>query len=253
MEPQGRHDRPKVVILGALSAMATEIARIYAARGADLVLLGSSLDRLADLAADLRVRGAGTVKVLATDLSAAASCDAILGDFAAEMGRIDVLLLAYGVLGEQARAREDPQHAAKILNTNFTSAALWLLAAAGRVSRAGTIAVFSSVAGDRGRQSNYVYGGAKGGLAVFAQGMAHELAPTGPRIMIIKPGFVITPMTAGMRRSGPLWTDARRAARIVVHAIDRKRGPVVYVPSFWRWIMLIIRLVPAGIFHRTKL
>lgn len=253
MEAQGRHDRPKVVILGALSAMATEIARIYAARGADLGLLGSSLDRLADLAADLRVRGAATIKVLATDLSAPVSCDAILGDFAAEMGRIDVLILAYGVLGEQASAREDLQHAAKILNTNFTSAALWLLAAAGRVSSAGTIAVFSSVAGDRGRQSNYIYGSAKGGLAIFAQGMAHELASTGPRIMIIKPGFVITPMTAGMRRSGPLWTDARRVARIVVRAIDRRRGPIVYVPGFWRWIMLIIRLVPTPIFHRTKL
>lgn len=253
MEPQGRNDRLNVVILGALSSMATEIARIYAGRGAAVGLLGSSADRLADLAADLRVRGATATKVLATDLSAPSSCDTILGDFVAEMGRIDVLILAYGVLGEQPRAREDLQHAAKILNTNFTSAALWLLAAAGRVSGAGTIAVFSSVAGDRGRQSNYAYGSAKGGLAIFAQGMAHELAPTGPRVMIIKPGFVITPMTEGMRRSGPLWTDARRAARIVVRAIDRRRGPIVYVPWFWRWIMLMIRLVPTPVFHRTKL
>jgi NAD(P)-dependent dehydrogenase (short-subunit alcohol dehydrogenase family) len=169
------------------------------------------------------------------------------------MGRIDVLVLAYGVLGEHARAREDSQHAAKILHTNFTSAALWLLAAARQVHGAGTIAVFSSVAGDRGRQSNYVYGSSKAGIAIFAQGMAHELASGGPRMMIIKPGFVITPMTEGMRRGGPLWADARRAARLVVNAIDRKRGPIVYVPGFWRWIMLIIRLVPTAIFHRTRL
>lgn len=169
------------------------------------------------------------------------------------MGGIDVLILAYGTLGDQARARRDLRHAAQILTTNFTSAALWLLGAAKRVGRNGTIAVFSSVAGDRGRQSNYVCGGAKGGLGVFAQGLAHELAATGPRIIIIKPGFVITSMTAGMKRSGPLWTGAKHAARIVVGAIDRKRGPIIYVPGFWRWIMPVIRLVPARIFHLTRL
>lgn len=233
--------------------MATEIARVYAARGADLGLLGSSADRLADLSADLCVRGAGKIKALAIDLSEPPSYEAVIGEFAGEMGGIDVLILAYGKLGDQARARGDLQHAAEILTTNFTSAALWLLAAAKCMNGEGTIAVFSSVAGDRGRRSNYVYGSAKGGLAVLAQGMAHELAGNGPRIIIVKPGFVITPMTEGMRRSGPLWTGAQRAARIVVNAIDRKRGPVVYVPGFWRWIMLIIRLVPAPIFHRTRL
>lgn len=253
MELQGRPETLRVVILGALSGIATEIARMYAARGATLGLLGSSADRLAALAADLQVRGAQKVKTLAVDLSSPASYEAIVDDFAAAMGGIDVLILAYGLLGDQARARGDLQHAAQILTTDFTSAALWLLAAARRVSGTGTIAVFSSVAGDRGRQSNYVYGSAKGGLSVFAQGMAHELAATGPRIIIIKPGFVITPMTEGMQRSGPLWIDARRAARIVIAAIDRKRGPMVYVPGFWRWIMLLIRLLPAAIFHRTRL
>lgn len=253
MEPQSRPERLKVVILGALSGIATEVARMYAARGADLGLLGSSADRLADLSADLQVRGARKIKTLAADLSAPTSYEAIVDEFAAEMGGIDILILAYGILGDQARGRADLGHAAQILTTNFTSAALWLLAAAGRVSGTGAVVVFSSVAGDRGRQSNYIYGGAKGGLCVFAQGLAHELAATGPRIIIVKPGFVVTPMTEGMKRSGPLWTEARRAARIVVGAVDRKRGPIVYVPGFWRWIMLIIRLVPARIFHRTKL
>jgi decaprenylphospho-beta-D-erythro-pentofuranosid-2-ulose 2-reductase len=243
----------KVVILGALSGMAMEMARLYAARGADLGLLASSAERLADLSADLRVRGAGRIKALAMDMAATTSQEDILGEFAREMGGIDVLVLAYGTLGDQARARAEPRHAADILTTNFTSAALWLLAAVKCTNATGTIAVFSSVAGDRGRRSNYVYGSAKAGLAVFAQGIAHELAASGPRIIIFKPGFVITPMTEGMRRSGPLWTGARRAARIVVSAIDRKRGPVVYVPGFWRWIMLVIRLVPAPIFHRTNL
>ncbi len=234
--------------------MATEIARIYAARGADLGLLGSSAERLADLSADLRVRGAGSIKTLAVDLSAPpTSHEAVIGEFAGDMGGIDILILAYGKLGDQTLACGDLQHAADILTTNFTSAALWLLAAAKSMNGKGSIAVFSSVAGDRGRRSNYVYGSAKGGLAVLAQGMAHELAGTGLKIIIIKPGFIITPMTEGMRRSGPLWTGARRAARIVVNAIDRKRGPIVYVPGFWRWIMLIIRMIPAPIFHRTRL
>lgn len=253
MGPQKQRDHTRVVILGALSGMATEIARIYAARGADLGLLGASAERLTDLSADLRVRGAGKIKILAADLSATPSCEAVIGEFVDEMGGIDVLILAYGILGEQARAERDPQHAAAILNTNFTSAALWLLAAAKRVDGKGVIAVFSSVAGDRGRQSNYVYGGSKAGLAVFAQGMAHELAASGPRIIVVKPGFVVTPMTEGMKRSGPLWTSARLAARIVVDAIDRGRGPIIYVPGFWRWLMLIIRLVPAPLFHRTRL
>lgn len=243
----------KVVMLGALSGMAIEIARIYAARGADLGLLGSSVERLADLSADLRVRGAGKLKTLALDLAAPTSPETILGEFAADLGGIDLLILTYGKLGDQVRASREAQHAAEILTTNFTSAALWLLAATRWVQGQGTIAVFSSVAGDRGRRSNYVYGSAKGGLAVLAQGMAHELAATGPKIIIFKPGLIATPMTENMRRSGPLWTGAKRAARIVVDAIDRKRGPVVYVPGFWRWIMLIVRFVPAPIFHRTRL
>lgn len=243
----------KVVILGALSGMATEIARIYAARGADLGLLGSSAERLAGLSSDLRARGAGVVKTLAIDLSAPTSYEAVLREVAGQSGGIDVLILAYGTLGDQTRARADLRHAAEILNTNFTSAALWLLTAARYMNGKGTIAVFSSVAGDRGRRSNYVYGSAKGGLAVLAQGMAHELAGTGPSVIIIKPGLISTRMTENMKRSGPLWTGARRAAQVVVDAIDRRRGPVVYVPGFWRWIMLLIRLVPAPIFHRTSL
>jgi len=105
--------------------------------------------------------------------------------------------LAYGILGDQARARSELDHARAILEIDFISAALWLLAAAKIVKQSGVIAVFSSVAGDRGRKSNFVYGAAKGGLALVAQGLAHDLAATGPRMIVIKPGFVITPMTAG--------------------------------------------------------
>lgn len=242
-----------IAILGAGSGMAVEIGRIYAARGDALFLLDLKADDLEAIRSDLLVRGASKVETLVLDLAAPPSYDATLQEIAARLGGVDALIIAYGILGDQARAKDDLSHARAILDTDFTSPALWLLAAAKVVKPSGVIAVFSSVAGDRGRQSNFIYGAAKGGLALIAQGLAHDLAKTGPHIVAIKPGTVITPMTAGMVRRGPLWADAKTIARIVVTAIDRKRGPIVYAPWFWRWIMLIIRLVPAPVFHKTKL
>jgi NAD(P)-dependent dehydrogenase (short-subunit alcohol dehydrogenase family) len=242
-----------IAILGAGSGMAVEIGRIYAARGDALFLLDIKADDLEAIRDDLLVRGAAKAEAMVLDLAAPPSYDATLQEIAAKLGGIDALVIAYGILGDQARAKDDLSHARAILDTDFTSAALWMLAAAKVVKPSGVIAVFSSVAGDRGRQSNFIYGAAKGGLALVAQGLAHDLAATGPHVLAIKPGTVITPMTAGMVRRGPLWADAKTIARIVVNAIDKKRGPIVYAPWFWRWIMLIIRLIPAPVFHKTKL
>jgi decaprenylphospho-beta-D-erythro-pentofuranosid-2-ulose 2-reductase len=242
-----------VVIVGAVSGMAIEVERIYAARGASLGLLAIEADDVAAIAGDLKVRGAAKVETKVLDLAATDAQEEILRDMSDRLGGIDALILTYGILGDQARAKEDLAHARQILETDFTSAALWLLAAARVVKPSGSILVISSVAGDRGRKSNYVYGAAKGGLALLAQGMAHDLAATGPNVVAIKPGFVITPMTAALKRGGPLWATAATLAKIIVRAIDKKQGPIVYAPWFWRFIMLIIRLVPAPIFHKTKL
>jgi NAD(P)-dependent dehydrogenase (short-subunit alcohol dehydrogenase family) len=146
------------------------------------------------------VRGAAKVESLALNLAAPASYNGTLQEISSRLGGIDVLVIAYGTLGEQERAKSDLDHAQNILVTNFTSAALWMLAAAKIVNPKGCILAISSVAGDRGRKSNFVYGAAKGGLALFGQGMAHDLATTGPHIIVAKPGFVITPMTAALRR-----------------------------------------------------
>lgn len=241
-----------IVILGAVSGMAIEVERLYAARGASMGLFAIEQDVEA-IAADLRLRGAVKVETQILDLAATDAHEAALRDMAGRLGGIDAVILTYGILGDQACAKEDLAHARRVLDTDFTSAALWMLAAAKVVKPSGTILVVSSVAGDRGRKSNYVYGAAKGALALFAQGLAHDLAATGPHVVAIKPGFVITPMTASLKRGGPLWASAATLAKIIVGAIDKKKGPIVYAPWFWRLIMLIIRLVPAPIFHKTKL
>jgi decaprenylphospho-beta-D-erythro-pentofuranosid-2-ulose 2-reductase len=243
----------RVVILGALSSVAIATARHYAAQGAALALAARREDELSVLAADLAIRGAAKAATFPLDL-AQADPAASLAAMANALGGADVILLAYGALTDQARAEADLDYAAAQLRTNFTSAAGWCLAAANRLAAqdAGVLVVIGSVAGDRGRQSNYVYGAAKAGLGVLAQGIAHRLAAGGARAVLIKPGFIDTPMTAHLPKGGPLWAKPEAIAQVIVKAADQG-GPVVYAPGFWRFILLIIRAVPAGVFHRTKL
>jgi NAD(P)-dependent dehydrogenase (short-subunit alcohol dehydrogenase family) len=115
--------------------------------------------------------------------------------------------------------------------------------------------VIGSVAGDRGRRSNYVYGAAKGGLGILVQGIAHRLASSGARAVVVKPGFVDTPMTAAITKKGLLWAKPQRIAEIIIQASTPKapRSPVIYAPYFWRWIMYVVRFMPNFIFHRTQL
>jgi NAD(P)-dependent dehydrogenase (short-subunit alcohol dehydrogenase family) len=158
------------------------------------------------------------------------------------------------VLGDQATAEQDPAAARAVFETDFLSAAAWCLAAANHLAsrRTGALVVIGSVAGDRGRMSNYIYGAAKGGLGILVQGIAHRLAPTGARAVLIKPGFVDTPMTAGIAPKGILWSRPEAVAAVVKRAAERG-GPIVYAPWWWRLVMLVIGLVPARIFHQTKL
>jgi NAD(P)-dependent dehydrogenase (short-subunit alcohol dehydrogenase family) len=157
-------------------------------------------------------------------------------------------------LGDQRLAERDAAEAKRIMLTNYVSAALWCLAAAELLERqrGGMLVVVGSVAGDRGRQSNYMYGSAKAGLAALVQGLAHRLHPSGARAVLVKPGFVITPMTAGLKRGGALWASPQRVAAVVREAAQGA-ATVVYAPWFWRWIMAVIRAAPAPLLHRTKL
>jgi len=242
----------KVIILGALSAVAEEVARLYAEEGAALMLVARGQARLDSVAADLRARGAAEVKTAALDL-AEANAAVETPKLITALGGADHVILAYGILGDQSRAETDQSEAAHILNVDFVSAAYWSLAFAGHLEaqRGGALVVIGSVAGDRGRASNYVYGAAKGGLGILIQGLAHRLSRVGARAVLVKPGFIDTPMTAAFKK-GPLWAKPGKIATIIRRAAEHG-GPIQYAPGFWRLVMTAIRLVPGAIFHRTKL
>jgi decaprenylphospho-beta-D-erythro-pentofuranosid-2-ulose 2-reductase len=245
----------KIIILGALSAMAEAAARKWAEQGAHLLIAGRDRARLEDVAADLRVRG-GIANIYEGDL-ADVDAEKTLAEMVEQLGGVDVVLLAYGVLGDQKLAETNPAEASRILAIDFTSAASWCLAVAKvlETQRRGVLIVIGSVAGDRGRQSNYVYGAAKGGLGILVQGIAHRLAASGARAVLIKPGFVDTPMTASIPNKGLLWAKPQKVADIIVRAgmSNAPAPPVIYAPSFWRWIMYVIRFTPSFVFHRTQL
>jgi len=220
-EPMGAR---KVIILGALSAIAVAAARLYAAEGSSIVLVARNLDRLKATADDLVARGAKQVEIETVDLTEnAASAAMMLDGWKQKLGGIDHVLLFYGYLGSQDTASADVGELQKILTVNFTSAALWC-EAVGNVLRAqkrGSLVAISSVAGDRGRQSNYAYGAAKGGLALYVQGLAHSLAPVGARAVAMKFGFVDTPMTADIKKGGPLWATPEGVAPSVLKAAEK--------------------------------
>lgn len=246
----------RIIILGALSAMAEAAARQWSTMpGTQLMLAGRDAVRLESLAADLALRGAGT-QSFAGDL-AGIDAGAAFQEMVARLGGVDVVLLAYGVLGDQTKAAADAAEAQRLLTVNFTSAAGWCLAAANvlEAQGRGCLIVVGSVAGDRGRQSNYVYGAAKGGLGVLVQGLAHRLARTNARAVLVKPGFIATPMTAHIEGKGLLWAKPETLGRIIVRIAEApsRSGPVVYAPGFWKGIMLVIRSLPASIMHRTRL
>jgi len=240
-------------ILGGTSAIAQAYARLKAAQSAKLLLIGRDADHLKANAADLAARGA-TTATEAVDLAGAVDRVAAVDRLIAQHGFPDEVLVAYGILGDQQRALTDLAHAADIIDVNYTSVALWLLALLARrdPAKALTLAVIGSVAGDRGRGSNFIYGSAKGGLDRFLEGLAHANAGTPLHVLRIKPGFVDTPMTAAMKKGGPLWATPDRIAADIDKAVAA-RAAVVYTPWFWRWIMLVIRLLPRFLFNRLKI
>jgi len=247
-------DAARVLVVGATSAIAQAVARTYARRGARLVLVGRDASKLEAVRADLVARGAAQADVKVADLSRVEGHPDLVDAADAALGGIDVALVAHGVLPDQARSQASFEDARRTIDVNFTSAASLAHELANRFEKArhGTIAVIGSVAGDRGRQSNYVYGAAKGALAIYLQGLRHRLHGTGVKVLTIKPGFVDTPMTAAFPK-GPLWASPEKVARGIVRAIDRGTSGEIYVPGFWRVIMAIIRAVPERLFVRTKL
>lgn len=243
----------KIIILGATSAIAEASARIWAEQGAEFVLVGRNAARLDDISKNLNILGAGNTHTLAIDCATADGAQEF-SKIVALLGGVDVVLLAYGVLGDQKCLEDTPQEIDAFVQTNFTSAVGWCLAAAKKFEQqnSGVLIVIGSVAGDRGRRKNFLYGACKGALARLVEGISHRLAGTGARAVLIKPGFVDTPMTAGFEKKGFLWAKPDQIAASIVAASVRG-GPVIYAPKIWFWIMLIIRHLPNFIFNRLNI
>lgn len=243
----------KVLIVGATSAIAEATARVLATRGDALYLVGRNGEALAAVAADLKVRGATTVGMETMDANALDAHEAMLQRAEQALSGLDTVLIAHGTLSDQMACQKSAELTVHELTTNGVSVVALLTRIAERfeAQRSGTIAVISSVAGDRGRQSNYVYGSAKALVTAFLSGLRQRLRKCGVAVITIKPGFVDTPMTAQFRK-GLLWAKPAQVAAGIVRAMDRSAS-VVYLPGFWRPIMFLIRAVPETLFQRLKL
>lgn len=243
----------KVLMLGATSAIAQEVAKLLVRDDDQLFLVGRDPDKLQIVARDLSVRSDRKVEHLAADLDDTAKHAEIFDRAAASLQGLDTVVIAHGVLGDQPECERDFTASERVLRTNFLSAASLLTLAANRFSEqeSGTIVAIGSVAGDRGRQSNYVYGASKGALDLFLQGMRNRLFKRGVQVITVKPGFVDTPMTAHLER-GLLFASAGTIAGGILRAMRRGKD-VVYLPWFWRPIMLLIRIMPERIFKRLGL
>jgi short-subunit dehydrogenase len=243
----------KVLVLGATSGIAEATCRIWAAQGARLFLVARNAEKLAAVAADLRTRGASYVDTAVADLDNTDQHPTLLAHAVNSLTGLDVAYLTYGILGDQAKAEQDFNTAAQIIYTNYmapVSLLTWL--ANFCVQRhAGTLAVISSVAGDRGRKSNYLYGSSKAGLSAFLGGLRNRVDREGVTVLAIKPGPVKTSMTSGMKGSEK-FADVDAVAKSIVKAID-KRQDVLYVPFQWQPIMFIIRNIPERIFKKLNL
>lgn len=247
--------RKKIVIIGATSAIAEHCARQWLAQdAADMLLVGRDTARLERVAADLRVRSPqALVDVRELDFSDPAAI-ALLADEACAAGAPDLVLIAHGALPDQQRCQTRLADAQQALLVNGVSPALIAEAFAAHLERAGrgVLALIGSVAGERGRKSNYVYGAAKGMVARYAQGLQHRLAHSGVQVVLINPGPTDTPMTAHLKQQGLGLAAVEDVAGVIVAGIARGK-PVIYAPAKWALIMMVIRHLPGTIFNRMDI
>jgi hypothetical protein len=243
----------KILIVGATSAMAEACARLWAQRGDQIFLAARNAGQLQSVADDLKTRGAQRVGSKVFDANQFDQHAALLADATRFMDGLDTVLIAHGTLTDQDRAQSDVQYALAEISTNGTSVVALMTLAGEQLAKQGrgAIAVISSVAGDRGRQSNYVYGSAKAMVSAFASGLRQRLAKKGVQVITVKPGFVDTPMTAHLKK-GALWAKPDQVARDISAAIDKGKT-IVYTPGFWRLIMLIIKHIPEAVFVKISL
>ncbi len=247
------NSEPRVLVFGATSAICHEVLKLYAVERAHFFLVARSEDALAAIADDLVARGAKVEGTACYDFNDCLQHGATVVRGQACLGEIDLVLVAHGSLPDQVECESSSAATKTCMDDNFTSTAVIVQAGAQQLAEQsrGTLAVISSVAGDRGRKSNYTYGAAKAGIDTLLQGLQGRFSGSAVKIVNIKPGMVITPMTAHLQH-GAIWATPAAIAPRVHRAIAAGRK-VCYVPGYWRLIMFIIRCLPTGILARLPI
>jgi len=241
-----------IVIIGATSAIAQSVARLYLSHNVNFTLVARNKDKLNIVSQDLLSLGASSVNNYLLDFDEIDKYSDFVNYLENNNIVIDLLFVAFGVLHEQLKCEDDIKLTIKQINSNYNSVVvlLTLLSRVLEKNKKGCIAVITSVAGDRGRKSNYIYGSAKAGVNVFLEGLRYKLFNSGVSVVTLKPGFIDTPMTKDFKK-GLLWVSPDKAAKYIVKAIKAKKA-IAYIPPFWFWIMLIIRNIPASIFRKLN-
>jgi short-subunit dehydrogenase len=249
------NNKKRIVIIGATSAIAEHCARLWLARQpADLTLVGRDAQRIERVATDLKVRSPQSeIRVVQAEFLNPEAINVTVGDIV-KSGRVDIVLIAHGSLPEQNECQNDLQPCRDALEINGVSPVLYAEAFAKEMEKAnhGTIALIGSVAGDRGRKSNYVYGAAKGLVTRYVQGLQHRFAGAGVKVVLIKPGPTDTPMTAHVKSKGAQLAPVEGVAKQIVEGVEAGR-PVVYAPGKWWLIMMVLRHLPAFVFNKMDI
>jgi decaprenylphospho-beta-D-erythro-pentofuranosid-2-ulose 2-reductase len=240
-----------VLILGATSDMAVAIARQLASEGYSITLAGRSVERISAIEADLRARYKAIVSSVYFD---ALDFNSHPEFYNTLREKPDIVICIFGLLGDQRKAENDWPHCLQIMSSNYTGAVSILNVVANEFEhrRKGLIIGVSSVAGERGRQSNYIYGSAKAGFTAYLSGLRNRLYHQGVHVLTVKPGFVKTRMLENMQTPGPLTASTKKVAQKISKAIVRKEN-TLYVLGVWRWIMFVIKAIPENIFKKLRL
>lgn len=242
-----------VLILGATSPIATAVARVYAARNEAICVAARDLEEARAIASDLSIRSGKPASAFAFDARDFDAHQALIEQVEAAHGPITIALLAFGAMGDQQASEEDFEQAQAVIEINYTGAVSVCEQLAARMAerKSGTIIGIASVAGDRGRASNYIYGSAKGAFALYLQGLRNRLAAEGVNVLTVKLGFVDTRMTFELKTAIPI-ANPQDAANAIVRAADRG-VEVLYYPLFWKGIMTVIKAIPEKVFKRLSL
>ncbi|MFV1984386.1 MAG: SDR family NAD(P)-dependent oxidoreductase [Thiohalomonadales bacterium] len=241
-----------IIILGATSAIAQSVSRLYIAEDVNFILVARNKEKLNIVEQDLLSVGVNSVDSYILDFDDQNKRIEFVKYLDAKNIEIDLLFVAYGVLYEQNECELDINKTIDQINSNYNSVVVLLTMISGLLvkNKKGCIAVITSVAGDRGRKSNFIYGSAKAGVTTYLEGLRYKVFDSGVSVVTLKPGFIDTPMTKDCKK-GLLWVSPEIAAKYIVKAIRRKKA-VAYIPPFWFLIMLVIRMIPKFIFRKLN-